>query len=183
MIVIILVLIFSYFLLRRRRKRGEISQETGAKSYADLNKQQEAEIPAKTITGQNTEEQDIVITSDMYQTDTSVPADTEEQLDQIISPDLNLIPDVILEPGEDAVLLILPERVPVDEVKVFEDFLRKQDVLKIVTTGGSSDEGSNIGIRVVSKVNFTDLLSTSNMSIVKHIHKKGERIVLSYKIM
>jgi hypothetical protein len=103
------------------------------------------------------------------------------RLDQFISPDINLIPDVILKPGEETVLLIMPEHIPTEEVKKFENFLRKTDALKIVTTGGSSDEGSNIGIRILSPLNLTELLVDSNMSIIKHLRKKGERIVLSLK--
>ncbi len=107
---------------------------------------------------------------------------TENPLDQIISPDVNLIPDVLLKPGDETVLLILPEHVPVDEVKKFEGYLKKLESLKIVTTGGSSDEGSNIGVRILNPVNLTELLANSNMSIIKHVRKKGERVVLSLKI-
>jgi hypothetical protein len=109
------------------------------------------------------------------------PNPAENGLNQMINPDINLIPDVILKPGEETILLILPELVPMEEVKKFEEFLRRIDSLKIVTTGGSSEEGSNIGIRILTPVNLTAIFSKSNMSIMKHLHKKGERIVVSLR--
>jgi hypothetical protein len=109
----------------------------------------------------------------------SSPAD--DGMDQIINPDINLIPDVLLKPGEETVLLLLPEHVPMEEVKKLEEFLRRVDSLKIVTTGGSSEEGSNIGIRILNPLNLSEVLSKSNMLIIKHVRKKGERVVLSLR--
>jgi hypothetical protein len=110
------------------------------------------------------------------------PELADDRMDQIINPDINLLPDVLLKPGGETVLLILPEPVPIEEVKKFEEFLKDVDSLKIVTTGGSSEEGSNIGIQVLKPVNLNEILGKSNMSIVKHLRKKGERIVLTLKV-
>jgi hypothetical protein len=185
LVVIVLALLFSFLVLRSRRKKREELKTTAVKSPVvvksgesnilpvDNGPIQKAVIPVidQNSSGNKPEKEAA----------TETGAETGEQFDQIINADINLIPDVVLNPGEDTVLLILPERVPVEEIKIFEDFLRGQEVLKIVTTGGSSDEGSNIGLRILSKVNLTELLSSSNMSIIKHIHKKGERIVISCK--
>jgi hypothetical protein len=185
LVVIILALLFSYLVLRSRRKKREELKTTAVKSPVVVKAGESNILPVDNGPKQKAVtpviDQDNSGNKPEKEVATETGAETGEQFDQIINADINLIPDVVLNPGEDTVLLILPERVPVEEIKIFEDFLRGQEVLKIVTTGGSSDEGSNIGIRILSKVNLTELLSSSNMSIIKHIHKKGERIVISCK--
>jgi hypothetical protein len=192
-VVILVVLLIGYRVMRNR-KRAPITPPKNTQTAGGPGPTSDpASLPgvvsnaAKDImpdtasisTETQTSEEDLHAAVDLP-TAVDLPA-AVDRLDQIISPDINLIPDVILKPGEETVLLIMPELIPTEEVKKFENFLRKTEALKIVTTGGSSDEGSNIGIRILSPLNLTALLVDSNMSIVKHLRKKGERIVLSPK--
>lgn len=199
LVVILLALLITWVVLRKRRRKRESTTihtelSTGGPKFGDNSgqaarsgsKQKELTPVSDLKISPEKPEKEAV---DQYQaTDVSKGVSSSgpvtvagDQFDQIINPDIKLIPDVILEPVEDTILLIFPERVPLEEIKKFEKYLREQEVLKIVTTGGSSDEGSNIGIKILSRVNLTELLSGSNMSIVKHIRKKGERIIVSCK--
>jgi hypothetical protein len=183
LVIIILGLLLVYVVLRNRRKKREGTGSSGAKPSVKAKAVAKPVLPVDTPPELETVKTVIVQDANREKVEAESPAETGDQFDQLINPDINFIPDVILNPGDETILLILPDKVPVEEVKKFEEFLRGQEVLKIVTTGGSSDEGSNIGIRVLSKVNLTDLLGSSNMAIIKHIHKKGERIVLSCKTL
>jgi hypothetical protein len=179
MLIVLVGLLVIYLVLRKRRKQKPPVEKT---TDIPVEKTSIPDAAVQAEPGPQFKEAspEIRIDSGSSQSE-EPPVGTEDRLDQIINPDINLLPDVILSPGEETVLLILPEHVPSEEVKRFEEFLRKIDALKIVTTGGSSDEGSNIGIRVLNRINLTELLTTSNMSIIKHLRKKGERIVISLK--
>jgi hypothetical protein len=100
---------------------------------------------------------------------------------QVLKPDMPLTSDIILAPGTETVLLILPDHLTVEEVQIFEKFLNKVDSLKIVIVGGSSDKGHSIGIQILKPLNLSEVLSASNMLPAKRVHKKGEMIILASK--
>jgi hypothetical protein len=181
-VVIILVgLLIVYRVLRNRKKPSSSPEKPIQTAQGPVPTRDKSALPrVESNTSDEIMPDAVKIATENHSSEEDLSAKTD-RLDQIINPDINLIPDVILNPSEETVLLIMPEHIPTEEVKKFEKFLRKIDALKIVTTGGSSDEGSNIGIRILSPLNLTEVMVNSNMSIVKHLRKKGERIVISLK--
>jgi hypothetical protein len=98
---------------------------------------------------------------------------------QILKPDLPLSADFTLVPGTDPLILVLPDHIPPEKVRDLENTLRKIDGVKIAFVGGSLNEGCSIGIQVLKPLVLSDVLSASNMQMVKHLKKNGERIFLA----
>jgi len=174
-VAIILLLILLWFYIFHLRRKNPSGKEKKQKQQAQKEEKTGA-VEENQIIRRTEEEQ-----PEADKPEKSILAGESEQIDQILNPDISLVQEVILNPSDEAVLLILPEHVPADEVKSFEEYLKTVDKLKIITTGGSSDEGSNIGVRVLEQVNLVEALEKSNMAVMKHTHKKGERIILLLK--